>query len=567
MEVIDQRFESSGIRGFYRPVGAVSAEQVVYMINGALARARELGLREIVVNLREIGELESPGREYRRWAVRIWSATAAPYLRVAVVARHEHICPRRSGILAAAEEGLRAEVFEAEADAVAWLDAGRDAQADPGEPAGRAARRSNGERKGRRSSSRGNGLAGSPEGGRKLLTIGIYGDATDEALHRAVLGVIKYCKEAGGFHVRDFRMREMVQEIDRHPPPWRGRADGLLVSMGVKQWTARELADWVVSGGVPATVIGLDWFDPRIPPYYIDPATIAECAADHLVQCGCASFLYFGHAKSPGSAVRGQAFRQALVERGSRCAEYDTDHAYLGGLEDEGDIKAEARLAELLREARKPLGVYAVNDFFAAAAVLLCRELGLRVPEDVRVLGTEDTFAARSNDPPLSSIRCCREELGYAAMAGLHAIMRGEPGPTKPTAVRGTTTVVPRVSTVGAQEAIGSVDDIRRYIEDRACQGVSVDELVQMVGVSRRTFEQWFREHFGRTPREEVQRVRLEKAKELLGSSELSVTRVASMVGFEEAASFSKFFRTGTGFTPREFRLNASGGGVTEMVE
>ena len=49
----------------------------------------------------------------------------------------------------------------------------------------------------------------------------------------------------------------------------------------------------------------------------------------------------------------------------------------------------------------------------------------------------------------------------------------------------------------------------------------------------------------------------VEKAKQLLGGSELSMTRIAAMVGFQEAAAFSKFFRAATGVSPRDFRARA----------
>src|SRR4051794_30974396 len=118
-----------------------------------------------------------------------------------------------------------------------------------------------------------------------VLTIGIYGEALEEMLHRAVSGVLRYCTERGGFHVRDFRMREMIEDMDRRPPPWTGRVDGVVVAMGVGDWPDRHIGDWVIGGGVPAVAMGHDWFDPRVPNVYIDPASVAEQAAEHLLGC------------------------------------------------------------------------------------------------------------------------------------------------------------------------------------------------------------------------------------------------------------------------------------------
>jgi LacI family transcriptional regulator len=348
-------------------------------------------------------------------------------------------------------------------------------------------------------------------------------------------------------------MLEMIRDLHCCPPPWKGAVDGVIVSMGVTVYPAREIADWILSGGVPATAVGHDWFDPRVPAFYDEPRAIADRAAEHLLACGCASFLFVGFGRSTGSAARGAAFRAALARHRRRAAEHATAGQCYGTFEDELLVRADAKLAGHLRGLRKPLGVFALNDYFAAAVASLCRELGLAVPASVRVIGVGDTAAARANDPPLSSVRSRRDVCGFAAASALHRILRGGPVSSKPIAVPGAE-AVPRVSTIGAEGAIGNLDDVLRHIDEHACAGVSVDQLVDIVGVSRRSFETWFRRDVGRSPAQEVRRVRLEKAKELLAASDLSVTRVAARVGFQDASAFSKFFRNGTGLSPRGFR-------------
>ena len=87
---------------------------------------------------------------------------------------------------------------------------------------------------------------------------------------------------------------------------------------------------------------------------------------------------------------------------------------------------------------------------------------------------------------------------------------------------------------------------------------MTVDQLVDLACVSRRTFEQWFRKEVGRSPGEEILRVRVERAKRLLTTSELSMSQIARMVGYEQTAGFSKFFRRETGTSPRKFRSRAA---------
>ncbi len=128
METV-RRLEITGSRGFFRPRGSVSAGELADQITAALAEAHRLAVRDVMVDIAAMTGFESPGPAYRRWVARRWAETLGSKIRVAVVARHEHICPEKTGLLVAAEEGLQAHICEAEADAIAWLDAnGANAQ-------------------------------------------------------------------------------------------------------------------------------------------------------------------------------------------------------------------------------------------------------------------------------------------------------------------------------------------------------------------------------------------------------------------------------------------------------
>jgi hypothetical protein len=91
------------------------------MIADALLRAREQALDEALIDITRMSGFESPGPAFRRWAVSFWSRTACNEVRVAMVARQEHICPEKTGLLVAAEEGLHANIFDDESEALDWL--------------------------------------------------------------------------------------------------------------------------------------------------------------------------------------------------------------------------------------------------------------------------------------------------------------------------------------------------------------------------------------------------------------------------------------------------------------
>ncbi len=116
-------FDSADRRCVYRPSGSVSASELAYMIAEALSLARERSMEEALIDISAMSGFESPGPAFRRWAVRFWSEEIGNRMRIAVVAREEHICPDKTGLLVAAEEGLRANIFRTEHEALAWLEA------------------------------------------------------------------------------------------------------------------------------------------------------------------------------------------------------------------------------------------------------------------------------------------------------------------------------------------------------------------------------------------------------------------------------------------------------------
>jgi hypothetical protein len=93
------------------------------MVTAALRHARSRGVRDMVIDITQMSGFETPGPAYRRWVVRRWARASDAAVRVAVIVRPEHICPQKTGLLVAAEQGLQAHICDSEAEAIDWLDA------------------------------------------------------------------------------------------------------------------------------------------------------------------------------------------------------------------------------------------------------------------------------------------------------------------------------------------------------------------------------------------------------------------------------------------------------------
>jgi DNA-binding LacI/PurR family transcriptional regulator len=183
-----------------------------------------------------------------------------------------------------------------------------------------------------------------------------------------------------------------------------GHVDGaLLVSLhGSDPLPARLAARGVpvVVGGRPLGGVQVSYVD-------VDNVTGAFAAVDHLVRTGRrrVATVTGPHDMSAG-IDRLEGYRQALVSAGIPVDE---------ALVEEGDFGQESgqqAMAALLRRRPDLDAVFCGSDLMAAGALRVLKAAGRRVPEDVALVGYDDSAIAASTEPPLSSVRQPIEEMG-----------------------------------------------------------------------------------------------------------------------------------------------------------
>jgi LacI family transcriptional regulator len=92
------------------------------------------------------------------------------------------------------------------------------------------------------------------------------------------------------------------------------------------------------------------------------------------------------------------------------------------------------------------------------------------------------------------------------------------------------------------------------FIRDQVHAGISVDDVLRAVPRSRRTLEMRFRSVLGRSPAEEIRRVRIERAKRLLVETDAGMAGVARASGFSSANQLCETFRREAGVSPTRHR-------------
>lgn len=93
----------------------------------------------------------------------------------------------------------------------------------------------------------------------------------------------------------------------------------------------------------------------------------------------------------------------------------------------------------------------------------------------------------------------------------------------------------------------------RAFIEQYYSERVELEKMAAAAFMSRAHYIRIFQQIYGVTPRQHMRSVRIEKAKELLKAG-LSVTEVCFEVGYESLPTFSKVFKSGTGYSPRAYQ-------------
>jgi LacI family transcriptional regulator len=96
-----------------------------------------------------------------------------------------------------------------------------------------------------------------------------------------------------------------------------------------------------------------------------------------------------------------------------------------------------------------------------------------------------------------------------------------------------------------------------RFIREHSCEGIDVSDVLRAVPLSRSALERRFSGALGRSPKEEILRVRLSRARELLAETKFSMALIAEKIGLEHPEYFNVIFKKKIGVTPGQFRAQS----------
>lgn len=381
------------------------------------------------------------------------------------------------------------------------------------------------------------------------LVLGFHAPTWTEPARQLMDGVLRYIEEEPALQIRDFRFSKNDRAY-AGDPPWKGQVDGVILNAA----NGPGAVAWMERGDVPAISTAADFFGTSIPCVSSENISIARLSAQHVADAGYRFAAYIGKIDYDISRQRCRMLEQELsaYEIPLRSIELDTIPR-IGYDQPDCEVSYNAILS-LLNSLDEPTLIICLNDSIAAAVLKLALETGRKVPEQLGILGVGDTDVIRISDPPISSVRVDRDQIGYQAAKHMHRILRGieldkmfYEVPAIDIAVRRSTMkCIPELETY--------IDHAIDFIKRHALEGIRLQDISDAVSVPLRTLEIDFKRSTGRTMGDMIQQLRLERAKHLLETTDLSTQRIATQIGFTHYSTLSRMMVRMLEMTPSEYR-------------
>jgi len=314
-----------------------------------------------------------------------------------------------------------------------------------------------------------------------------------------------------------------------------------------------KIAEAVVNSGVPAVDMSAARLAPSLPWVETDDRAIATLAAQHLVERGFQHYAFCGDDRFNWSRWREDHFQACIKDAGFVCHGYPQAKGRKKNIPWEQE---QQRLSDWIRQLPKPVGVMACYDIKAQQLLDVCRTINVSVPEEVAIIGVDnDEILCNLSEPPLSSVIPNTRLTGYEAAALLDRMLAGQTVSSEAHLIK-PLGIATRQSTDIQAIDDKFISDAVRFIRQHACDGINVQDVLKSVPLSRRILESRFQKIIGRSPHEEIMRIRLDRVKQLLEETDLSLIQIAERTGFQHPEYLNVTFKKQTGITPGTYRRN-----------
>lgn len=288
---------------------------------------------------------------------------------------------------------------------------------------------------------------------------------------------------------------------------------------------------------------------------------IGQMAVRHFVEHKFTRFAFFGHEGKRYSDLRRDAFVHCLRLNHFPCDVYQPPKSTLQSFDEvvlrqeRYQVGSERRsIVRWLTRLQKPIAVFCSHDLRAYQLCDICRDTGIKVPNEVAILGVDnDSLVCNFTDPTLSSIDPNAFGIGFAAAEELGRLLNGG----TPQAIRTPPDqLVERGSTETYPINPPWLSDALVLIKGSVARRLSAADVYRHVGKSHTLVNQAFRDVLNTTITKEIAAARIAEAKRLLRTSLLPLSEIARQSGFASLEYFTNSFTSAVGQSPAAWRSN-----------
>ncbi len=355
-------------------------------------------------------------------------------------------------------------------------------------------------------------------------------------------GTQLYAQEQGWESTIDDFVAEKLPTSKRKSLPY----DGVIAR------ATKKLAEKATRIGLPVVNVWIAspaWRD--LPNVFHDCQATGRLRAEHLLSRGLRRFsILVSEDRAP--SMEAAAFKNTIQEAGFTCSivkvplrprrTYATWQNY------------EQRIQDVMNKWKPPIGVFASREEVGRMVAQLSHHRGWRVPHDVAIIaGKNEESLCELPRPSLTSVEMGYERIGYEAARLLDRLMDGESPPSEPILLPPQSLVV-RESTDFSAADDPLITAALEFIASNAERQITAEDVANALNIGLRSLQRQFKEYLDRPITQEIQRVRIERAKRELAQSTRPINEIARDVGFRQAKRMYEVFRRELGLTPREYR-------------
>lgn len=311
-----------------------------------------------------------------------------------------------------------------------------------------------------------------------------------------------------------------------------------------------EEADYIRRSGIP--LIAQDFKErfantPNITGAYYDTG---KMAAEYFLKNGYSNFAFYGFKNIVWSRERAEGY-EGTVKKQGYSVHYFEHHKTIA---QELWYYKPSPLSKWLTSLPKPVALMACDDNLGQQITEACKLTGIRIPEELAVLGVDnDEMICNISDPPLSSIGLDVEKGGYEAAALMDKMIKHKEKKWDDIVVR-PTQITTRQSTdiYAANDAY--VLMALKFIHQNIHSNLHVADVLKQVPLSRRALETRFQKITGYPLYKYIYHLRIEKISQQLLETGKTIFEIATETGFDNSKNLSRLFKEVKGCTPSDYR-------------